>query len=90
MLEGKAVRKNMEALPEIDLQEVIPVTKAASTLSSLLERSRMRRQPIVVTQKGYAAGVLIDVTSFQQMREYAEKWLEYQASRSGEDPEEEV
>jgi len=47
---------------DIDLERgVVPISKAASSLAALIKRSRANHQPIVVTQKGYPTGVLLDI-----------------------------
>lgn len=75
--------KKKLSIGEIDLQEgVIPVTKAAATLSDLIKRARLSHQPIVVTQNGYATGVILDIESFTQMRWLAEQQLELEADDS--------
>ncbi|MGQ9480222.1 type II toxin-antitoxin system prevent-host-death family antitoxin, partial [Chloroflexus sp.] len=43
-------------------------------------RSQATHQPIIVTQKGYPAGVLLDVELFTALRELAER---YEAERNG-------
>lgn len=58
---------------DIDLENgVVPISKAASSLAALLKRSRANHQPIVVTQKGYPAGVLLDIELFTALRQLAE------------------
>jgi prevent-host-death family protein len=62
---------------EVDLNEgVVPITKAASSLASLIKRSHSHQQPIVVTQKGYPTGVILDVELFTMLRENAERYLD--------------
>jgi prevent-host-death family protein len=47
---------------DVDLAKgVVPISKAASSLAALIKRSRANHQPIVVTQKGYPTGVILDV-----------------------------
>ncbi|MGQ9613678.1 MAG: type II toxin-antitoxin system Phd/YefM family antitoxin [Chloroflexus sp.] len=68
-------------LLNIDLQQgVVPISKAASSLAALIKRSQATHQPIIVTQKGYPAGVLLDVELFTALRELAER---YEAERNG-------
>lgn len=56
----------------IDLQHgVVPISKAASSLAALLKRSRATQQPIIVTQKGYPTGVLLDSELFVALRHLA-------------------
>lgn len=62
---------------EVDLnQGVIPISRAASSLAALMKRSRMYRQPIIVTQKGYPTGVILDIELFTNLRKLAERSLE--------------
>lgn len=59
---------------DVDLEGgVVPISKAASSLAMLLKRARERRQPIIVTQKGYPAGVLLDVELYTALRALAEE-----------------
>lgn len=61
---------------EVDLnQGVVPITKAASSLAALIKRSHAYQQPIVVTQKGYPTGVILDVELFTALRQSAERNL---------------
>ncbi|NJN17099.1 MAG: type II toxin-antitoxin system Phd/YefM family antitoxin [Oscillochloris sp.] len=63
---------NPKAL-SVDLQAgVVPISKAASSLAALLKRARMQHQPIIVTQKGYPTGVILDIELFTALRELAE------------------
>lgn len=50
---------------------VVPISKAASALAALLKRARERRQPIVVTQKGYPTGVILSIELYNQLCERA-------------------
>jgi len=60
----------------IDLQHgVVPISKAASSLAALLKRSRAAQQPIIVTQKGYPTGVLLDIELFVALRQLADLHL---------------
>lgn len=56
----------------VDLKSgIVPISKAASSLASLLKRARERRQPIVITQKGYPTAVLLPIELYDQLRERA-------------------
>jgi prevent-host-death family protein len=58
---------------DIDLQQgVVPISKAASSLAALIKRSRSQHQPIIVTQKGYPTGVILDVELFSALRQLAD------------------
>jgi prevent-host-death family protein len=57
---------------DVDLEAgVVPISKAASALASLLKRARERRQPIIVTQKGYPTGILLDIETYTALRDLA-------------------
>lgn len=59
---------------DVDLKQgVVPISKAASSLAALIKRSRSQHQPIIVTQKGYPTGVILDVELFTALREIAER-----------------
>jgi prevent-host-death family protein len=56
----------------INLEDgVVPISKAASSLAALITRSRTQRTPIVVTQKGYPAAVILDVELYVVLRALA-------------------
>lgn len=58
---------------DVDLKQgVVPISKAASSLAALIKRSRANHQPIIVTQKGYPTGVILDVELFTALRQLAE------------------
>ncbi len=58
---------------DIDLQQgVVPISKAASSLAALIKRSRSQHQPIIVTQKGYPTGAILDVELFSVLRQLAD------------------
>ncbi|MEI8167398.1 MAG: type II toxin-antitoxin system Phd/YefM family antitoxin [Chloroflexales bacterium] len=50
----------------------MPISKAASSLAALIKRSRANHQPIIVTQKGYPTGVILDVELFSALRQLAD------------------
>jgi prevent-host-death family protein len=53
----------------IDLQQgVVPISQAAASLAELIKRARSSGYPVVITQKGYAAAVLIDIELFERLR----------------------
>lgn len=64
---------------DVDLKQgVVPISKAASSLAALIKRSRANHQPIIVTQKGYPTGVILDVELFTALRQLAELHLREQ------------
>lgn len=57
----------------VDLEHgVVPISRAASALAALFKRARERHQPIIVTQKGYPTGVLLDIELYTALRSLAE------------------
>lgn len=63
-----------KCMRNVDLERgVVPISKAASSLAALIKRSQATHQPIVVTQKGYPSGVLIDIELFTALREFVER-----------------
>jgi prevent-host-death family protein len=64
---------------DVDLKQgVVPISKAASSLAALIKRSRANHQPIIVTQKGYPTGVILDVELFTALRQLADLHLQEQ------------
>lgn len=62
---------------DVDLKQgVVPISKAASSLAALIKRSRSNHQPIIVTQKGYPTGVILDVELFTALRQLADLHLQ--------------
>jgi prevent-host-death family protein len=58
----------------IDLKHgVVPVSKAGSALASLIKRASENRQPIIITQKGYPRGVLVDIDLFMELQQLAKE-----------------
>lgn len=53
------------------VEDIIPVTKVREQIGSVIERARETKRPIVVTQNGSAAVVIIDAAQYQQERESA-------------------
>lgn len=61
---------------DVDLERgVVPISKAASSLAALIKRSRSNHQPIIVTQKGYPAGVILDIELFTALRQLADQHI---------------
>jgi prevent-host-death family protein len=48
---------------------VVPISKAASSLAAIIKRSKASHQPVIVTQKGYPTGVILDIELFTHLRE---------------------
>lgn len=69
---------------DVDLKQgVVPISKAASSLASLIKRSRANHQPIIVTQKGYPTGVILDVELFTALRELADLHVQQEEALEG-------
>ncbi len=66
-----------DSLGNVDLDDIVPITKAAASLSELVRKARTQKQPIVVTQKGFASAVLLGVDAYKELLE---------AARRGEEP----
>lgn len=65
---------------DVDLKQgVVPISKAASSLAALIKRTRTNHQPIIVTQKGYPTGVILDIELFTALRELADLHLQQEA-----------
>lgn len=59
---------------DVDLERgVVPISKAASSLAALIKRTRSTHQPIIITQKGYPTGVIVDIELFTALRQLAER-----------------
>lgn len=57
---------------KIDLKQgVVPISKASAAIAMLLRRSKQEQGPIIVTQKGYPAGVILDIDVYLQLVERA-------------------
>lgn len=71
---------------DIDLRAgVVPISKAAATLAELIRRVQTERQPLVVTQKGYPAAVILDVETYSDLRDFVkehEKSAKAQATKN--------
>jgi len=48
------------------VEDIIPVTKVREQIGSVIERARETKRPIVVTQNGSAAVVIIDAAQYQK------------------------
>lgn len=55
---------------DINLQEdIVPYSAFRSSLSAFMDKTRKTQRPILVTQNGKAASVLMDVACFEALRE---------------------
>jgi prevent-host-death family protein len=69
------------------IPEIIPVTDLRQDAAAVLKRIRGRKQPLIVTQRGRAAAVLLSVEAYEQseqerrlLRKLARGDLEIKAS----------
>jgi prevent-host-death family protein len=54
---------------DIDLAEgVLPISAAASQLARRIKQAQATKKPIIVTQKGYPAGVILDIETYEALR----------------------
>jgi len=61
-----------EARMRIDLKQgVVPISKASASIAALLRRSKQEQGPIIVTQKGYPAAVLLDIDVYLRLIQQA-------------------
>lgn len=64
----------------IDLQEgVLPISAAASQLARRIKQATVTKRPIIVTQKGYPTGVILDIASYTALKAAAEAALARQS-----------
>lgn len=61
---------------------VVPVSKAAASLSELVRQVKLQRQPVLVTHQGYGAAVLLDAETFKELKELAEQALDHETEVS--------
>ena len=54
-------------MPHIDLSNVLPISKASSSLAALLRRAKATGADIIVTQKGYPTGVIMSVERYAEL-----------------------
>jgi prevent-host-death family protein len=48
------------------IEDIIPITKVREQIGSVVERARETKRPIIVTQNGSAAVVIIDAAQYQK------------------------
>lgn len=61
---------------DVDLKQgVKPISKAAAALAALIKRSNANHQPIIVTNKGYPFGVILEIELLIALCELANKRL---------------
>jgi prevent-host-death family protein len=69
---------------DVDLERgVVPISKAASSLAALIKRTQATHQPVIITQKGYPTGVIVDIELFSALRQLAERYRRKDAGAAG-------
>lgn len=53
------------------IADIVPVTKVREHLSAIIARAKETKQPIVLTQNGSAAVVILDAAQYQKERDEA-------------------
>ena len=48
------------------LPDVVPITDLRQEAAALLEKARVSREPVVITQRGRAAAVLLSVETYER------------------------
>lgn len=77
--------------PQIDIRSgIVPITQAAAKLAEFVKKAKESRQPLLITQNGYPAVVIIDVDSYADLRDLAERALQQAAQQLEGDPFEEA
>lgn len=51
------------------IADIVPMTKARENLSAIIERARETKRPVIVTQNGSAAVVVLDAAQYQKEQE---------------------
>lgn len=68
---------------KIDLANMLPISKAAASLASLLRRSEASGDPMIITQKGRPTGVVLSLAAYEQLRQAAERGAAAVAAAAG-------
>lgn len=48
------------------IADIVPVTKVRENLSAIIDRTRETKRPVIVTQNGSAAVVVLDAAQYQK------------------------
>lgn len=57
------------------IHDIVPVTKVRDNLSAIIDRARETKRPIIVTQNGSAAVVIVDAAQYNKEMEEREIYL---------------
>ena len=63
--------------PRLD-KDVVSYTECRQTLADCMQRTRRTHRPLVITQNGHAASILLDISDFENL------WSENEALRERE------
>jgi len=63
-------------------QDVKPLSEFRANVASFVERVRKTRRPLVLTQRGHSAAVLLDVTEYEQLLEELETLRDIQVAEA--------
>ncbi|MGH2355312.1 MAG: type II toxin-antitoxin system Phd/YefM family antitoxin [Chloroflexota bacterium] len=57
----------------VNPEDIVPVSDLQDRLRAVLEQTRRTKRPVVVTQRGRPAGVLLDIGEYTRLVELAEQ-----------------
>lgn len=67
----RSARELYDVMSGIDLKrDVIPISKAASSLAAIIKRGRRDGTVAIVTQKGYPTGGVLPVELISELKEF--------------------
>ncbi len=64
------MRKSVTFEPDLR-HDILPISKAASALAALIKQTQHTGRPIIITQKGAPAGVLLSIKLYTHLRTIA-------------------
>ena len=64
--------------PRLD-KDVVSYTECRQTLADCMQRTRRTHRPLVITQNGHAASILLDISDFEDL------WADNEARREREE-----
>ena len=64
--------------PRLD-KDVVSYTECRQTLADCMQRTRRTHRPLVITQNGHAASILLDISDFENL------WADHEARREREE-----
>ena len=72
------VRERTLQRPRLD-KDVVSYTECRQTLADCMQRTRRTHRPLVITQNGHAASILLDISDFEDL------WADNEARREREE-----